>query len=368
MSRLKGSESRFRQLIRHSADAHYLYDEHGKVLQVNNRSCKEVGYSREELLQLSLFDISNTKSQQIEEILSSFKLGEVRTIDGEHIHKNGSVIPVEVSISYFMLDDKPVFSTFSRNISQRKIQEKQLKESETRLKQSEEIAHFGSWALNISNQKLIWSDEVFNIMGIDPSTKLNYEVFLNTIHPEDRERVNTTYLESVKEGYMYIVDYRIIMANGQLKYVHEQGRTDYDETGQPLRSYGYVQDITLQKNQELKLVELQRRADFANKTKSEFLANMSHELRTPMHGILSFASIGMKKYESATREKLQQYFSNIQVSGERLLLLLNNLLDLSKLEAGKMILNKKLTNLNKVFDSCYQEQEQRMKDLDLTLK
>ncbi|NOQ77615.1 MAG: PAS domain S-box protein [Methylococcaceae bacterium] len=108
-------------------------------------------------------------------------------------------------------------------------------------------------------------------------------------------------------------------------------------------------------------------ANEANQSKSEFLANMSHELRTPMHGILSFSRFGIKKIDSVSKEKLAQYFSNIQTSGERLLALLNDLLDLSKLEAGKMDLNIKESDLVAVFNSCYAEQEQRMDDLGLTL-
>ena len=77
-------------------------------------------------------------------------------------------------------------------------------------------------------------------------------------------------------------------------------------------------------------------AHAANRAKSEFLANMSHELRTPLHGILSFSSFGLRKLENADREKLGEYFSRIHQSGETLLTLVNNLLDLSKLEAGRM--------------------------------
>ena len=82
--------------------------------------------------------------------------------------------------------------------------------------------------------------------------------------------------------------------------------------------------------------QAQHEAELANQAKSEFLANMSHELRTPMHAILSFSDFGLDKVETATREKLGRYFRHINVSGERLLHLLNELLDLSKLEAGKM--------------------------------
>jgi len=87
---------------------------------------------------------------------------------------------------------------------------------------------------------------------------------------------------------------------------------------------------------EANLLQAKLAADDANRSKTEFLANMSHELRTPMHAILSFASMGSEKVGKAAEEKLVRYFSRIEESGKRLLLMLNDLLDLSKLEAGKM--------------------------------
>jgi len=77
-------------------------------------------------------------------------------------------------------------------------------------------------------------------------------------------------------------------------------------------------------------------AEAANQAKSSFLANMSHELRTPMHGILSYARFGLKRINKAPKEKLEEYFREIEDSGKRLLLLLNEILDLAKLESGKM--------------------------------
>jgi signal transduction histidine kinase len=118
----------------------------------------------------------------------------------------------------------------------------------------------------------------------------------------------------------------------------------------------------------LVLAKSNKQAESANRLKSKFLANMSHELRTPMHGILSFAQIGIKKSDTAPREKLHRYFSNINTSGNRLLILLNDLLDLSKLESGMMRLDKQKCNLVDVFEGCQSEQQQHIEDLSLNLQ
>ncbi len=137
---------------------------------------------------------------------------------------------------------------------------------------------------------------------------------------------------------------------------------------------GFLHDLRKQRKHEKSILDEAEKAKKvgkelieANKAKSEFLANMSHELRTPMHGILSFAKFGVKKADSVSKEKLTQYFSNILMSGERLLVLLDDLLDLSKLEAGKMILRKEDANLVKLVKICLVEQEQIMKDLGITV-
>ncbi|MCK4842818.1 MAG: HAMP domain-containing protein [Methylococcales bacterium] len=105
----------------------------------------------------------------------------------------------------------------------------------------------------------------------------------------------------------------------------------------------------------------------ANAVKSAFLANMSHELRTPLHGILSFARFGIKNYTTAPPDKLLRYFDRINTSGERLHVLLNDLLDLSKLEAGQMELDKQTTSLREIAINCVAEQDALLLEKKLTL-
>lgn len=115
------------------------------------------------------------------------------------------------------------------------------------------------------------------------------------------------------------------------------------------------------------LVLAKMEADKANKAKSEFLANMSHELRTPMHGILSFSSFGLNKIGKVSDEKIYSYFDQIQQSGNRLLALLNDLLDLAKLESGKMDMAFENSDIGNVIKSCVDEQVLRVNEKDIRL-
>jgi len=128
-----------------------------------------------------------------------------------------------------------------------------------------------------------------------------------------------------------------------------------DLDGETYAICGIATDVSdIKKSEELK--HALETAETANQAKSIFLANMSHELRTPLHGILSYSELGKSRLETVNREKLGKYFENINISGKRLLNLLNDLLDLSKLEAGKVELVYEETDLVQIFNDCIEEQ------------
>ena len=108
-------------------------------------------------------------------------------------------------------------------------------------------------------------------------------------------------------------------------------------------------------------------AEQANLAKTNFLANMSHELRTPMHGIISFAKLGLSRGESVSPEKLESYFRNIQISGDRLLNLLNDLLDLSRIEAGKIELNMQMNDVHALLVRCREEFDAKLNEREINL-
>lgn len=136
-----------------------------------------------------------------------------------------------------------------------------------------------------------------------------------------------------------------------------------NETGELTGYRGLDRDITIERKiaRDLQIEkECVIKANAANLAKSNFLANMSHELRTPMHGILSFVNMGLDRPERLTTEKVLDYFGYIKTSADRLLNLLNNLLDLAKLESGKMDINIKQSSLWAVAQSCVKEQQARL--------
>ncbi len=130
----------------------------------------------------------------------------------------------------------------------------ELQINESRLKTAQALATIGNWELDLVTNELYWSDEIFKIFEIDPKKfEPSYESFLNTIHPQDKEKVNEAYLNSLETKQMYTIDHRLLMSDGSVKYVEEKCESYFNEEGKAVKSLGTVQDITELKSIELKL-------------------------------------------------------------------------------------------------------------------
>ena len=134
------------------------------------------------------------------------------------------------------------------DITDRKRSEEALRESEANLNRAQEIAHVGSWHVDVGANRLTWSDEVFRIFGTPRDTALNYETFLGMIHPDDRDRVSKAWSAAL-HGAVYDIEHRIVVA-GELKWVRERAQVEFDEAGNARRGIGTVQDITVRKRRE----------------------------------------------------------------------------------------------------------------------
>ncbi len=219
------------------------------------------------------------------------------------------------------------------------------------MNEAQRIAKLGSWCLNLKTNELNWSDQIYALFEIDSAVyKPSYKQFLEAVHPDDRDLVNSTYQDSVKQKIKYDFIHRLLMPDGRIKYVHEQGETLYSPDGEALSSRGTVHDVTDQKELQNTLILAKEAAQNANRVKSVFLANMSHEIRTPLNGVLGLTDLVLQ----TQLEPLQRdYLLKSQTAAEALLGVLNNVLDYSKIEAQRLKLESKSFNLKNLVNTLH---------------
>ncbi len=445
---LQSSEKRYRTLIDTAVDAFFLHDETGRFVDVNQQACRSLGYSRDELLGLSVHDIDpSAQSLSLGNKWTSLHEGEVLTIQSVHKRKDGNLFPVEVRLGVIQGDHEKLFSVLVRDITERTLAEEKLRlseeqakaqyrsipvptytwqrkdadfvlidyneaaeifthgavnyfigmslndmykdepeirddiarcleekqfiekempyffskanrhaylavkyafvppdrvmvhtediserfraeqavlESREKLAMAQRIAKLGNWEWDLKTGAIDWSDEIFRIFEYEKQKVASTaENFMSAIHPDDIKLVSASEERAHKGERYFDEEWRIYTKTGSLKYIHLRGERFFNQEGEPIRMVGTLQDITERKQAEI--------------TKNEFVSTVSHEIRTPLTSILG--SLSLLKNKVVGEQASPQAEEMIRVAydnSQRLLTLINDILDLSKIEAGKM--------------------------------
>ncbi|MBW2476871.1 MAG: PAS domain S-box protein [Deltaproteobacteria bacterium] len=349
-------DNRFKEMVEGSQDWFWEFDENAIFTYASPRIRDLLGYEPDEIIGLNAFDLMSPEEalrvrKHFDPIAKKYEA--FNNLENTNIHKDGHEVVVESSGTPFF-DETGQFRGYrgiDRDITSRKQNELALKENQALLKATKKMANLGSWQMDLANNHLTWSDETYRIFGVDRKNFVpSYEAFLQMVHPDDQARVDSAYSASLsQDGQVhYDIEHRIVKQDTvEIRYVHQKCKHQRNVKGDVLKSFGIVQDITERKRTEIALLAATESAEAANNAKSLFLAKLSHEIRTPLTTIVGFGEL-LEDAELSSEHK--KYLSLINSSSRDLTALIEDVLDLAKIEEGKIALKKDEFNIFKFLD------------------
>lgn len=344
------SEEKFRQLVENFKSEIFFYQHNTDgVFTYVSPSVKDVlGYEQDEFLtNFDKYFTDNSINLEAEKFTKMSISGEIApTYELEIFHKNKNKLRL-------LVRENPVFNAQGKvqavegvayDISKRHKAEMALRESEENFRQLTENINEAFWLQDPIEKKYIYISPAYEtICGYSRKELFNNPEFCQkVIHPDDKKIINETIMPF--QGKPYDCEFRIITKDNTVRWVREQAFPIMDEQGHVFRIAGTTEDITKQKQAE----DFER----ASQAKSEFLSKMSHELRTPLNAILGFSQV-LELDEKSMQPEQIECIHEIHSAGSHLLELINEVLDLSRIEAGKLQLTMEEVNLNDVINESF---------------
>jgi PAS domain S-box-containing protein len=377
---------RLRLLVDRSRDALMLHDVRGRLLECNRFGHESLGYSREEFLQLSIGDVNPEigaiPKERLGEQWRKMPLDTSVTVEARLVRKDGHEIPMEVVVAPFEEHGQRLFAAICRDISERKAAEAARRRDELRFQAVFEGAPTGLVLINAVGTIIAANPALERMLGAEPGGLLGGTIDDITFEA-DREigQLETAELRRGEREFVRI-EKRYAGPSGKVlwaqtstfrygdpktdevrtvafiediserKQIEAQRREMFERLDELVaqRTAALEQEIAERKRTEQELNKAMRAAEAANLAKSQFLASMSHELRTPLNAVIGYSEMLMEEAEDTGSEELVPDLQRIRNAGKHLLGIINDILDLSKVEAGKIELYIESVDLPELID------------------
>lgn len=323
-------------------------NQQGQIVRRNRSLERVTGYSQDEVMNMPLSALMAPEYRNMAEEGRTKVLtdGDVR-IEAELLTKSGERIPYAFVGRKGMIGGEPHVVTVGMDISDLKQVEAELRERERMYRQLTDNIDDVFWISDVAKNEIVFTSPAYeDVWG--RSLEELYEdpmAFLEAIHPDDRPRVIAALPDQVQGDWE--TEYRVIRPDGTVRWIRDNAFPIHDDEGRVYRVAGIAKNITDEVSARQKLEEARDEAEAANRAKSEFLSRMSHELRTPLNAILGYSQILlMDGLDKETREAVE----DIEKAGRHLLELINEVLDISRIEAGRMKLSLESVDVREILD------------------
>ncbi|MCG8685241.1 MAG: PAS domain S-box protein [Desulfobacterales bacterium] len=339
--------------------------EGGQYLEVNDTFLSSMGYPQKDVIGKTSVELNSWADEfDRERIVSQLReKGRVRNVPVDRRTRDGKILNTLFSAEIVQLESKPVIISVTQDVTELKQIERALQASQKRLELAFEGANDGLWDWSPQTNEIYFSPRWFTMLGYDADEFAHdFDTWIKLTHPKDLKKTMVIVEKFLADqDDFYAATFRMKNKDGQWKWINARGKAvERDEKGNITRMVGTHSDISelkkveeelrnhkehleeLVENRTSELMIAKEEADKANRAKSEFLANMSHEIRTPLNAVTGFSEL---LSSMVTDEKQKSYLEAIKSSGKSLLQLINDILDLSKIEAGKLDIQKRPVNL-----------------------
>jgi PAS domain S-box-containing protein len=279
---LKNSKKRNQDILETLPDLMILYDKHGNILEFHNpekvTTEKNIGKNINKILPQKVCKRIREGFAECEKTKKTQIIEYSLIIKDKLVHRESRISQT----------DQGYFLSIIRNITESKNSAKIIKENEQRLKLTLEAGEFGSWDWNLISNEIVRDNYLNSLFGrkVEEVTT-TYKSFLKKIHPEDRENVKTTILEAIESRTNYTLEYRIILADSSIRWLHEKGNVYKNKHGIPVRIIGVTNSITKQKKAEEKLKESEEKLRNYTKELEEKVTERTKELTTTVQKLVT---------------------------------------------------------------------------------
>lgn len=347
---IQEEKERYKNLTNYSSDAIFILNiEDGKLVEFSKRARDFLGYDNNEMKELTIFDLDLdiNSFEEYQDVVS--KINEI-PIYFERVHKrkDGSEYHAGITSVKIRLGEKEYFYASIRDITEQKEIEAKILDTTLKLELATTASKQGIWRLNFATNSLELDDNMYKIYGITPQKDINnYELFRNRILKEDLPIVEEKINIAKDTNGTFDTIFRIKrFDNNEIRYIKVSAICQFDENGDKIAMVGSNIDIT-----ELEIAKI--KALKANEAKSKFLANMSHEIRTPLNGTIGLINLVL---DTPLNPLQNDYLNKAIQASNSLLNIINDILDYSKIEIGKLdilkepfYLNQLLENISNIF-------------------